>query len=64
MRRELRHRVLAHQGQSFQHVLEIAVGLDALDAAGFDQAVDERATLPGILMAEEQVVLLFMVSSP
>ena len=50
--------VVGGAGQTRQHVLEIGVGFDAVQAAVLDQGVHHRAALAGFGGSKEEPVLL------
>ena len=50
-------------GELFEHVTEVREGLDAVELARFDNAVEGRGTLATGIIANEQEILAFMWSS-
>ena len=50
-------------GELFEHIAEVREGLDAVELAGFDDAVEGRGALATGIIADEQEILAFMWSS-
>ena len=55
--------MLLHCGQGLEHFAQVVGGIEAELAAGFDEAVDDGAGLPGVGAAEEtHIFVLFPVA--
>ena len=56
--------LVGHRRQAGEHVAQVSRWLDAAALARDDDRVDDRGTLAGIRMTDEEPVLLVMASSP